>query len=245
VREPATLPDGTVVRACLFDVFGTVVDWFGGVTADLAAFASARGIAGVDWAQFTLEWRGLHQPAMEEVRGGRRPWVALDVLHRESLVTLLERYGVSGLDAAAVDHINQAWHRLDPWPDAVVGLERLRVHTTIAPCSNGNRSLLEAMARRAGLPWDAVLGAELARAYKPQPEVYLTSCRELGCAPPGVLMVAAHTLDLRAAAALGLRTAFVRRARESPVPHPIDADPDPGTDVIATDFLDLATQLSC
>ena len=180
-----------MIRACFFDVFGTVVDWHTSVSRDLAEFAEERGVTGVDWVEFAEEWRKLYNPAMEEVRSGRREWTVLDVLHREGLVTLLARYGLEGFDEGEIDAMNRAWHRLDPWPDAVPGLLRLKARYVIAPCSNGNIALIVNMAKRAGLPWDVVLGAEPARAYKPEPEAYLASCRMLDLAPAEVLMVAA------------------------------------------------------
>jgi 2-haloacid dehalogenase len=232
------------IRACLFDVFGTVVDWRSSVSQDLAAFARERGLPAVDWVEFTLEWRKLYQPSMEEVRAGRRPWTILDVLHRESLVQLLARYRIEGFSPADIDHLNRAWHRLDPWPDAVEGLTRLKSRRIIAPCSNGNIALMVNMAKRAGLPWDCILGAETARAYKPMPEAYLASCRQLGLAPAQVLMVAAHNGDLKAAKAAGLHTAFVPRPTEYGAGQSSDLAPDPGcVDLAARDFIDLDSRL--
>jgi 2-haloacid dehalogenase len=234
------------IRACLFDVFGTVVDWRTSVSRDLAAFAQQRGITGVDWTDFAVEWRKLYQPSMEEVRSGRRAFTILDVLHRESLEKLVSRYGIKGLSAADLDHINRAWHRLDPWPDAVEGLTRLKSRFVIAPCSNGNIALMVNMAKRAGLPWDCILGAETARAYKPMPEAYLASCRQLGLAPAAVVMVAAHNNDLKAAKAQGLKTAFVARPTEHGPGQTTDLAPDPAcVDVPAADFVDLGRKLGC
>ncbi len=235
------MPD---IRACLFDVFGTVVDWRTSVSRDLAAFARRKGIAGIDWLEFAVEWRKLYQPSMDEVRSGRRVFTILDVLHRESLDQLIARYGMKGLLAADVDHMNRAWHRLDPWPDAVAGLTRLKTRHVIAPCSNGNIALMVNMAKRAGLPWDCILGAETARAYKPMPEAYLASCRQLGLAPASVMMVAAHNGDLQAAKAQGLATAFVPRPTEHGPGQTTDLAPDPAcVDVTAADFIELAAKL--
>jgi 2-haloacid dehalogenase len=234
------------VRACLFDVFGTVVDWRTSVSRDLAAFAKQKGITGVDWLEFAVEWRKLYQPSMEEVRSGTRAFTILDVLHRESLDKLISRYGIKRLSEADIEHMNRAWHRLDPWPDAVEGLKRLKSRYIIAPCSNGNIALMVNMAKRAGLPWDCILGAETARAYKPMPEAYLASCRQLGLAPASVMMVAAHNNDLRAAKAQGLQTAFVARRTEHGAGQTTDLAPDPTcVDMAATDFIDLATKLGC
>jgi 2-haloacid dehalogenase len=232
------------IRACLFDVFGTVVDWRSSVSRDLAAFARARGLAPIDWLEFTIEWRKLYQPSMEEVRSGRRAWTILDVLHRESLDRLLQHYGVKGLAEADVDHMNRAWHRLDPWPDVVEGLARLKRKRIIAPCSNGNIALMVNLAKRAGLPWDCILGAETARAYKPMPQAYLASCRQLGLAPEQVMMVAAHNADLKAAKAQGLATAFVPRPLEHGPGQTSDLAADPAcVDLPARDFIDLEAKL--
>jgi 2-haloacid dehalogenase len=233
------------IRACLFDVFGTVVDWRTSVSRDLAAFARQKRIDGIDWTEFTVEWRKLYQPSMEEVRSGRRAFTILDVLHRESLDKLISRYGIKGLSEADIQHLNRVWHRLDPWPDAVAGLTRLKSRFIIAPCSNGNIALMVNMAKRAGLPWDCILGAETARAYKPMPEAYLASCRQLGLAQAQVLMVAAHNNDLKAAKAQGLATAFVARPTEHGPGQTTDLAPDMScVDVRAADFIDLAAKLA-
>jgi 2-haloacid dehalogenase len=234
------------IRACLFDVFGTVVDWRTSVSRDLGAFAKERAIAGVDWLEFAVEWRKLYQPSMDEVRSGRRAFTILDVLHRESLVKLIERYRITGLSAADIDYMNRAWHRLDPWPDAVPGLTRLKSKFIVAPCSNGNIALMVNMAKRAGLPWDCILGAETARAYKPMPDAYLRSCAQLGLATGSVMMVAAHNNDLKAAKAQGLRTAFVARHTEHGPGQTTDLAPDSTcVDVAAQDFVELAQKLGC
>ena len=234
------------IRACLFDVFGTVVDWRTSVSRDLAAFARQKRIDGIDWTQFTVEWRKLYQPSMEEVRSGRRAFTILDVLHRESLDKLISRYGIKGLSEADIQHLNRVWHRLDPWPDAVAGLTRLKSRFIIAPCSNGNIALMVNLAKRAGLPWDCILGAETARAYKPMPQAYLASCRQLSLAPALVMMVAAHNNDLKAAKAQGLATAFVARPTEHGPGQTTDLAPDSNyVDLAATDFVDLAAKLGC
>jgi 2-haloacid dehalogenase len=233
-----------MLRACLFDVFGTVVDWRTSVSRDLAAFAKQKGIASVDWLEFAIEWRKLYQPSMDEVRSGRRPFTILDVLHRESLDKLVARYGLKGLSEADLEHVNRAWHRLDPWPDAVEGLRRLKAKFIIGPCSNGNIALMVNLAKRAGLPWDCILGAETARAYKPMPDAYLNSCRQLGLAPAAVCMVAAHNNDLKAAKAQGMQTAFVARPTEHGPGQTTDLAPDPAcVDLHARDFIDLAVRL--
>ena len=170
------------IRALTFDVFGTVVDWRSSIIREGRSLGAARHIE-ADWEAFADAWRGLYQPAMEAVRSGARPWTKLDDLHRESLLTLLERFEIKGLDEAAIDEFNRAWHRLDPWPDTVEGLTRLRTRFPLATLSNGNVALMMNMARRAGLPWDAILGAEPTRSYKPMPQTYLGTADMLGLPP--------------------------------------------------------------
>ena len=233
-------------KALTFDVFGTVVDWRTSVAREGRAFGERHGIE-ADWERFADDWRGLYQPSMSRVRDGERPWAPLDDLHRESLCTLLGELGVAigdgGVSDAAVDALNRAWHRLDPWPDVVEGLTRLKRRFVLATLSNGNVALLVNMAKRAGLPWDAVLGAEVARRYKPQPEAYLTTARLLGLAPEECMMVAAHNDDLRAAAALGFRTAFVGRPDEYGPGQTRDLRPEDDFDIVADDFIGLAEAL--
>lgn len=234
------------MKACLFDVFGTTVDWRSSVSRQLGAFLRQKGIGGVDPLEFAVEWRRLYQPSMEEVRSGRRAWTVLDVLHRESLESLLARYAIRGLSEAEVEHLNRVWHRLDPWPDVVEGLTRLKAKLIISPCSNGNIALMVNLAKHAGLPWDCVLGAETARAYKPLPEAYRAACRHLALAPAEVVMVAAHNSDLRAAKAQGLTTAFVPRPTEHGPGQRTDLEADAScVDIPARDFVDLAAKLGC
>jgi 2-haloacid dehalogenase len=234
------------VKACLFDVFGTVVDWRTSVSRDLAEFARRKGISGIDWLEFTVEWRKLYQPSMEEVRSGRRAWTVLDVLHKESLARLIGRHAIKGLSEADIDYMNRAWHRLEPWPDVVAGLTRMKKKLIIAPCSNGNIALMVNLAKRAGLPWDCILGAETALAYKPMPQAYLASCRQLDLPPAAVMMVAAHNGDLKAAKAQGLATAFVARPTEHGPGQSTDLAADTAcVDVAAASFVDLAERLGC
>jgi 2-haloacid dehalogenase len=234
-----TSPPGALV----FDVFGTCVDWRRGVAREVAAIATAHGVA-LDAFAFADAWRAMYQPAMEEVRAGRRPWTILDVLHRESLDTLVPRFGLQELDDAARGALNRAWHRLDPWPDVVPGLLRLKRRFIIAPLSNGNVALLTNMAKRAGLPWDLILGAETSGAYKPQPRAYLRAAEMLGLAPSDVMLVAAHNGDLAAARAVGLRTAFVARPAEFGAGSPqAERVATAAWTRIAEDFVDLAVQL--
>jgi 2-haloacid dehalogenase len=216
------------MRAMLFDVFGTCVDWRTSLMRELERFGLPPKLADA--------WRAEYQPQMETVRSGKRPWVNLDVLHRIGLDKILRDHGIA-LGEDERDELVRGWHRLDPWPDVVEGLTRLKQTHIIAPCSNGHIAQSVNLARFAKLPWDAILGAEIARAYKPDPRVYRESVYALGLEVDEVCMVAAHREDLKAAAGTGLRTAFVERFGEDPGP-PFDAD------VVAYDFNDLA-QLAC
>ncbi|MCI4663308.1 MAG: haloacid dehalogenase type II [Neomegalonema sp.] len=228
----------------LFDVFGTVVDWRGSVAREVKQAAETRGAA-LDPFAFADAWRSLYQPSMEEVRSGRRGWTILDDLHRESLDKLLAQFGVAELfDEPARRDLNKAWRRLDPWPEVGPALSRLKQRYFIAPCSNGNIALIARMARRAALPWDAILGAEPARAYKPQPEAYLRSATMADAPPEACMMVAAHNEDLEAAAAAGLQTAFVLRATEHGPGQSKDLAPTGAWTINARDFDDLADQLN-
>jgi 2-haloacid dehalogenase len=230
------------VEALVFDVFGTCVDWRSGIIHAVGAVARHRRIA-VDAAAFADAWRGRYQPSMEKVRSGQRPWTILDVLHRESLDSLLPQFGLEGLDEGERDDLNRAWHRLDPWPDVVDGLSRLKSRYIIAPLSNGNVALLTNMAKRAGLPWDLVLGAETSRAYKPLPASYLNAAAMLGRKPEQVMLVAAHNGDLAAAQQNGLRTAFVPRPLEHGPKQQSDLAATGRWDIVARDFVDLAQQM--
>jgi 2-haloacid dehalogenase len=236
--------DPSAIKALTFDVFGTVVDWRGSLIREGEALGRAKRLT-VDWARFADAWRGLYQPALQRVRSGEQPWTKLDDLHRASLDRLLGEFAIAGLTEAEIDELNRAWHRLDPWPDAVPGLTRLRVRYILATLSNGNVALMVNMARRAGLPWDAILGAEVARHYKPQPECYLTTAALLGLRPEQCLMVAAHPNDLVAAAKCGFRTAFVPRPAEHGPGQRAEARAEHQFDVVARDFGDLAGQLGC
>jgi 2-haloacid dehalogenase len=231
------------IGALTFDVFGTVVDWRSSIARELRSFFGPRGIER-DWDVVADRWRALYQPAMEEVRRGRRPWVRLDDLHCENLTVVLDEFDLAGLDDE-IEHLNRAWHRLEPWPDAVAGLTRLKRRFILATLSNGNVALLVNMARRAGLPWDAILGAEVARAYKPLPAAYLCTADLLGLEPERCMMVAAHNHDLEAARALGFRTAFVARPTEHGPGQTTDRGAEHRFDMVASDFRDLADRLGC
>lgn len=232
------------VKALLFDVFGTVVDWRTSIIRELEALGSANGLSG-DWAAFTDDWRKLYQPSMEDVRSGRRAWTILDVLHRESLEKLLAKYNITGLTEAEKDHINNVWHRLSPWPDSVAGLRRLKTRYLIGTLSNGNVGLLAWMAKNAGLPWDVILGAETSRAYKPLPEAYTRAAAMLGLQPGQVMLVAAHNRDLAAAAAQGFATAFVARPTEYGPGQTADLKAERDWNVVADSFTGLADALGC
>jgi 2-haloacid dehalogenase len=230
------------VKALTFDVFGTVVDWRSSVAREAEAMLAPMGHA-LDWGAFADGWRARYTPAMAKVTSGARGFVILDTLHRENLVELLAQTGVEGLSEAEIDELNLAWHRLDPWPDVLAGTARLRRRFILASLSNGNVRLMVDMARRAGLPWDAILGAEVARAYKPSPEAYDCAARLLALSPGECLMVAAHSSDLAAAAARGFRTAYVHRPLEHG-PGRAPRRPPPGTfDYEVDGFLELAERL--
>jgi 2-haloacid dehalogenase len=202
------------VKALFFDVFGTLVDWRGGIAREARAILAPLGHE-IDWPAFADAWRAEYQPGMEEVRAGRIPFSKLDVLHRRNLERILPRFGLADLPEDVRVHLNRAWHRLDAWPDVPRGLRLLRRRYLLAPVSNGNISLMVDLARRNGLPWDAILGAEIAGDYKPKPRVYLAAAEALDLAPGACMMVAAHTNDLIRAAACGLRTAHVARPNEN------------------------------
>lgn len=230
------------VKALAFDVFGTVVDWRGGIANEAARVADELEIDG-DWNAFALAWRAGYAPAMQRVRSGELPWTRIDELHRMILDSILDDFGLAGLDERARRELNRAWHRLPPWPDSVAGLERLKRRFVITTLSNGNFSLLTNMAKRAGLPWDCIISAELFNHYKPDPETYRGAARLLDIDTAELMLVAAHASDLRAARAQGCRTAYVLRPQEFGEHQPAeDYDPDE-FDLVARDFSDLADQL--
>jgi 2-haloacid dehalogenase len=232
----------TSVKALVFDTFGTVVDWRTSVTQEVEQLAKKKGFK-VDAAKFADTWRAGYGPSMNRVRTGELPWTRLDGLHRMILDKILVDFGITGLSESEIDALNRAWHRLRPWPDAVSGLTRLKKQFIIAPLSNGNIALMTNMAKHAGLPWDCILGAELARHYKPDREVYQSAADFLDLKVDHVMMVAAHLGDLRAAKGVGLQTAFVPRPLELGPGGKPDLKPDSTVDLTATDFNDLARQL--
>jgi 2-haloacid dehalogenase len=229
------------IKGLLFDVFGTLVDWRSSISRQARDLLSRPGFSPA-WEAFADAWRAEYQPAMEEIRTGRESFRLLDEIHRGNLEKVLRFFGIKDLDEQTLDQLTLAWHRLDAWPDVREGLARLRRRFRIAPCSNGNISLLVDLSRHNGWTWDAILGAELARDYKPKPSVYLRSAAALGCRPEETVMVAAHPLDLSAAAALGMRTAFVPRPLERGTREPESAS-EMRFDWVADSLLTLADQL--
>ncbi len=229
-------------RALTFDVFGSVVDWRTSIAEEAAAVGRSKGIE-ADWEAFADAWRQGYGPAMNRVREGRVPWTVLDDLHRSILESLLDDYGLGGLSEREKDELNRAWHRLRPWPDAIPGLARLRSKYLVATLSNGNMALLTNLSRNAGLTWDCILSAELARHYKPDPEVYRTAARMLALDPGEIMMVASHEFDLAGAQAVGFRTAFVRRSELVDSVGAGHGGTDSTFDIEVTDFLELADAL--
>jgi 2-haloacid dehalogenase len=229
-------------RALAFDVFGTVVDWRSSIIRELEEFGQRHGLQ-QDWPSFADNWRAGYAPAMDRVRRGELAWTRIDDLHRMILDDLLVGAGIVSVSDGEIDELNRAWHRLDPWPDTLPGLTRLKEKFTITTLSNGNMSLLIDMAKRAGLPWDCVISAELFHHYKPDRQAYLGCADLLGVPPDQLMLVAAHPGDLRAARAAGLRTAFVARPLEHGPGREARRIATDEFDFAATDFVDLAEQL--
>ncbi|MEO6625519.1 MAG: haloacid dehalogenase type II [Burkholderiaceae bacterium] len=230
----------TLPQVLAFDVFGTVVDWHGSVRREVAAL-----LPGADADAFALAWRAGYQPAMRRVMSGELPWTLIDDLHRMILDDVLKGLAITHLSEAQKVHLNKAWHRLDPWPDVVAGLTRLKSRFTICTLSNGNIGLLTNMAKRAGLPWDCVLSAEVFRAYKPSPQAYLGVAKVFDIKPADVLLVAAHQDDLTAARACGLQTAYIERPLEFGAGRRKDVSADAANTYHAKDFLELGDRLGC
>jgi 2-haloacid dehalogenase len=231
------------VKALVFDVFGTVVDWRGSIIREGMALGRRKKLK-VDWPAFADAWRAGYRPAMARVRSGALPWTKIDELHRMILDGLLQRFSLGKLSEDEIDRLNRVWHRLRPWPEARAGLAKLKRKHVIATLSNGNVALLTNMAKHAKLPWDCILSAEVVRHYKPDPETYLGAADLLGVKPAELMMVAAHKDDLHAARACGLKTAFVPRPREYGAKAKPDVSREPAFDVHARDFHDLARQLA-
>ncbi len=229
------------VKALFFDVFGTLVDWRTSIARQARALLEPRGYA-LDWTAFADAWRGEYQGAMEEVRAGRIGFRKLDALHRRNLDLILPRFNLGLLTEDERRDLNMVWHRLDAWPDVTSGLVRLKRRYLLAPVSNGNISLMVDLARHNDFPWDAILGAEIAGDYKPKPRVYLAAAEAFDVSPHECMMVAAHTADLIAASAVGMRTAHIARPNESG-PGRGEAKPTEPVDVAAKSLEDLAGQL--
>ncbi len=226
--------------AMIFDVFGTLVDYRTSVAREVRRAFECCG-QDVDSLAFADAWRAAYEPSMEPVRSGGRPYVPLDVLHYENLCSVLRQFELAGiLSHDRKIELSRAWERLDPWPDAVAGLNRLKAATLIAPCSNGSVGLMVRLARHAGFSWDCILGADIAKTYKPDPNVYLASCEALGLSPGRVMMVAAHNQDLGAAAAVGLQTGFISRPTEFGPGQTTDLSPAGVWTVTAANAVDLA-----
>ena len=237
--------DVSTVKALVFDVFGTVVDWRTSLIADFTRWGETRGVA-ADWTALVDGWRAVYAASMDEVRRHpERGYVILDQLHRRSLEKLVAQFSIPGLNDADLQYLTLGWHRLNPWPDSVAGLTRLKTKYIIGPLSNGNVALLTNMAKFAGLPWDLILSAELFEHYKPDPETYLGAARLLGLDPAQVMMVAAHNNDLKAAQHLGLKTAFVARPTEYGPLQSRDFEATGEWDIVAKDFAGVAERMGC
>jgi 2-haloacid dehalogenase len=232
------------MRVLLFDTFGTLVDWRTSLIAFLTDFGRQKGRQ-IPAAEVVDRWRTAYEPMMNRVRTGKLPWTDLDALHRMALTELLPDFQLSDLTAAEVDQLTLGWHQLSPWPDSVPGLTRLKHKFILGPLSNGNFSLLVDLSKFAGLPWDAILGADLFEHYKPDVETYLGACELLKTSPSDVLLVAAHNYDLKAAQALGLKTAFVGRPTEYGPRQMKDFGPEGDWDFVARDMIGLAELLGC
>ena len=234
--------DTDQIKALVFDIFGTVVDWRSSVIREGQKLSAELGLP-VDWPAFSDAWRAGYQPAMQRARTGEIAWTNIDGLHRVILEELLPRFGLTGLTEAQRDHLNRAWHRLEPWPDSVAGLRRLKKRFVISTLSNGNVALLVNMAKHGRLPWDCVLSAEIIQKYKPDPEVYQMAASLLGFDREQVLMVAAHPSDLRGAQRAGLRTAYVPRPLEHGQGGWVEPVGDAVFDLTVPDFNELALAL--
>lgn len=238
-HETGKAVDG--VKAMVFDVFGTLVDWRTCVARESRMILEPLGYK-LDWVAFADAWRAEYQPGMEEIRAGRKPFSRLDVVHRGMLDRVRPRFGLESLDEPTLRNLNLVWHRLDAWPGVTAGLHRLRRKFMLGPCSNGNISLMVDLARRNEFPWDAILGAEIAGDYKPKPRVYLAAAEALGIEPHECMMVAAHCNDLEAAARVGLRTGFVAQPDEFG-PNTGEAVPTFKVDIAAASFQEFALRM--
>jgi 2-haloacid dehalogenase len=230
----------STINVLAFDVFGTVVDWHSSIVREVGALNLE-----VDLNQFALAWRSGYMPAMQKVMSGQLGWTLIDDLHRMILDEVLENFAVTQLSEAQKRHLNKAWHRLDPWPDTVAGLTRLKSRYTISTLSNGNIGLLANLSKRAALPWDCILSAEVFRAYKPDPATYLGVAKVFDVMPSEVMLVAAHQDDLAHARAAGLKTAYIERPLEYGSLQPKDVSAHTANTYHAKDLLALADLLGC
>jgi 2-haloacid dehalogenase len=237
-------PELADIKALVFDVFGTCVDFRGSIIRECRQLGKEKGLR-VNWTRFADAWRGGYRPAMDRVTRGELPWTKIDVLHRMILDEILEKFRITTLTEEEKAHLNRVWHRLKPWPDTVKGLKRLKKRYVIATLSNGNVALLANMAKHGGLPWDCIFSAEIFRHYKPDPEAYLGAAELLDLKPGEVMMVAAHKHDLCSAAQCGLKTAFVKRPHEYGRNKNADLTDEPAFTINAQSFVDLADQLGC
>jgi len=231
-----------MIKALLFDVFGTVVDWRSSVISECKKLENETNVKG-NWEKLTDMWRQKYIPSMDKVRYGKRDWVILDILHKESLISILDELDIHGLSENNIEHLNKAWHRLNPWPDSIEGLHLLKQNYSISTLSNGGIDLLNNMANYSNLPWDNIFSAETFMHYKPDPETYLGAVKKLNLKKEEVMLVAAHNNDLLAAKQYGLKTAFVLRANEYGPNQKIDLKADKEIDISAIDFIDLSDKL--
>ena len=237
-------PELATVKACVFDIFGTVVDWRSSVITEAANWGKSKRL-NINWVEFTDRWRLGYRPAMDKVRSGEIPWTNLDDLHRMILEDLLQQYNIAGLSEAEKKDWSRVWRRLRPWPDSVEGLMRLKKKYIISPLSNGNVALMTRLAKFGNLPWDLILGTDLVQHYKPDREMYLSAPFYLDLKPNEVMMCAAHAADLQAARQYGLRTGFVYRPQEyggGAAGVPDEAKPG-DFDVVSMNIIDLAQQM--
>jgi 2-haloacid dehalogenase len=233
------------VRALLFDTVGTLLDWRGGLIAQLQTWGAARDIA-ADWPALVDAWRLDFVLSIAKVRSGERKWADQDELQRESMVRLAPEFGVARLHNDALNELVRMWHELPPWPDAVTGVDKLRSHYIVAPLSNGHVAMLVQLAKAAGITWDAVMGADIFRHYKPDPQTYLGAAAFLGCEPAEVMLVASHPSDLDGAARCGLRTCYVSRPLEYGPGRIVEPTPTAGDfDLMVGDLLELAGVMHC
>lgn len=232
-----------MIKALLFDVFGTVVDWRSSVIKECISLERNIGISG-DWEKLTDLWRQNYAPSMDKVRNGEKKWVNLDTLHKESLIKILKELNIHGFTEDNINHLNNAWHRLAPWNDTVEGLNLLKSNFSISTLSNGGIDLLTNMANTQNLPWDNIFSAETFMHYKPDSETYLGAVDKLNLETQEVMLVAAHNQDLLSAKKYGLKTAFVLRSNEYGPSQDFDLKADPSIDVVSSDFIDLNNKLN-